>query len=710
LSGLRSADFPSKISEDVWHVVESMSLEEKIGQMLQVPVGKLLMPDGQLNATALDFWINTAKAGTFVDTPGNSIHGRYAWYAPQTLANLTNTVQQVALASGSRVPALWAIDAVRGSSFVKRATMFPAGVGLAATMQPQFAYAAGRIAAKDSRAAGYALAFAPSADLGVDKRSGTGFLGFGEDPAVASIMMRHTVRGLQGDYKTDRHRVAACVRHFIGAGAVPDNTLFEYHLPGFQAAVGAGVAAMEQQHRMALNGQALSAAPFYLRKLLRDSLGFKGIMIGDSAVSSLRAAANATDSVFLALNNTSIDISAEPSLFADVVGMVRSGVIPEDRITESVARIVQVKKDLGLFDKPFADSSLFPTVGALQDVEVARSAVRESLTLLKNSGRALPLRTDDRVLFIGAHLNSTALLGGGWNVHRGGPTRLEAFHDAVYEGLGHSVIQGVEQVIGRTAMYHPGLSLDPGATASDDDKVIDMLVRKARQSDKIVIGLGDPPYPSNAHVTETTDLSLDARQLSLVQRLSTLTNKPVVVLLVTSRPRILHDVATRASSILMSYLPGIHGGLPIAQVLYGQASPSGRLPFTYPKHEYQARDTIWQSQSLEYAPQYPFGFGLGYSPMVYSNVTVDSTELRPGNPITIRMTIHNQGTMDQREPIMLYTSQNFRTGYEPELFRLRKFDKVEIKAGMATQVAFTLKAEELAYYNRDLVRVIDPSP
>ncbi|KAJ1643932.1 hypothetical protein LPJ64_004341 [Coemansia asiatica] len=709
LAGLRSADFPAKISEDVWRVVESMTLEEKIGQMLQVPVGKLLTPDGQLNATALDFWINTAKAGTFVDTPGNSVHGRYAWYAPQTLANLTNTVQQVALASGSRVPALWAIDAVRGSSFVKRATMFPAGVGLAATMQPQFAYAAGRIAAKDSRAAGYSLAFAPSADLGVDKRSGAGFLGFGEDPAVASIMMRHTVRGLQGDYKTDRHRVAACVRHFIGAGAVPDNTLFEYHLPGFQAAVGAGVAAMEQQHRMALNGQALSAAPFYLRTLLRDSLGFRGVMIGDSAVSGLRAAANATDSVFLALNNTSIDISAKPNLFTDTVNLVRNGVVREDRVTESVARIVQLKKDLGLFDKPFADSSLFPTVGALQDVEVARSAVRESLTLLKNAGRALPLRTDDRVLFIGAHLNSTALLGGGWSVHRNGPTRAEAFHDAVFEGLGHSVIQGVEQVTGRTATYHPGLSMDPSATASDDDRVIDVLARKARQSDKIVIGLGETPY-SGDRSAETSDLSLDARQLSLVQRLSALTNKPIVVLLVTGRPRILHDIPARASSILLSYLPGIHGGLPIAQVLYGQASPSGRLPFTYPKHEYQARDTMWQSQSLEYAPQYPFGFGLGYSPMQYSDITVDSTELRPGNPVTIRMTIHNQGTMDQREPVLLYTSQNFRTGYEPELFRLRKFDKVEIKAGMATQISFTLKAEELAYYNRDLTKVIDPSP
>ncbi|KAJ1883164.1 hypothetical protein LPJ57_000332 [Coemansia sp. RSA 486] len=698
LSGLRSADFPARISEDVWRVIESMTLEEKVGQMLQVPVAKLLTPDGYLNATAVDYWINVAKAGTFVDTPGNSAKGRYAWYAPQTLANLTNAVQQASLAGGSRIPALWAMDAVRGASFVKRAAMFPAGIGMAATMQPQFAYAAGRIAAKDARSAGYSLAIAPSADLLVDKRTGSGFLGFGEDPAVNSVMVRHTVRGLQGDYKTDRHRVAACVRHFIGAGAVPDNALFEYHLPGFQAAIGAGVAAIEQQRT--LNGQALSAAPFYLRKLLRESMGFRGIMLGDPSAALLRTAANSTDAVFLSLNNTSVDMANDPALFADAVQLVRTGVVPEDRITESAARIVQLKKDLGLFDRPFADSSLPSTVGALQDVEVARSAVRESLTLLKNSAHALPLRMEDRVLFVGRTLNSTALLSGGWAVHRNGPTELESRNDAVFEGLGHSIMQGVEQVTGRQATFHQGLKHE--GSVADDELVLQELVRRARMADKIVVGLGESSVVG--------DLSLDARQMSLVRRLATTTDKPLVAVLVSGRPRILHDVVDHASSLLMAYLPGVHGGLPIAQTLYGQSSPSGRLPFTYPRYEYQSHDTIWQSQSLEYAPLYPFGFGLGYSPMEYSNVTVDSTELRPGNPVTIRVTVHNKGMVDQKEPVMLYTSQNFRTGYEPELFRLRKFDKVEIKAGMATQVEFTLKAEELAYYNRDLVRVIDPSP
>ncbi|KAJ2725067.1 hypothetical protein GGI07_001535 [Coemansia sp. Benny D115] len=708
LSSLGSADAPGKIEEDVWRVVESLTLEEKIGQMLQVPVSRLMGVDGQLNATAVDFWVNTAKAGAFVDMPGNSAHGRFAWYAPQTLANLTGLVQRAALAGGSRVPALWAADAVRGASFVKQAAIFPAGVGLAATMQPQFAYAAGRIAAKDMRAAGYSVALAASADLGVDKRSALGSVGFGEDPAVASAMVRHTVRGLQGNYKQDRQRVAACVRHFIGGGAVPDNALFEYHLPGFQAAIGAGVAALEQQQRMALNGQALGAAPFYLRTLLRDSMAFRGVMFGEAlAPALLHAAANATDAMFLALNNTSVDIAADPTQFDAMADLVRSGTVPEDRVTESAARILQLKKDLGLYDHPFADDSLGRLVGALQDVEAARSAVRESLTLLKNTRRALPLNPDERVLFIGPHLNSTALLSGRWSVHRGGPTAAEAAHDRVFEGLGHSVIQGVQQLLGKTPVFHQGFNLDAAASA-DDDREFEALVKMARQSDKIVIGLGDPAHAASGDVE---DLALDPRQIAFVRRLAAAVgDRPLVALLVSGRPRLLHQVADVASAVVMAYLPGVHGGLPIAQVLYGQASPSGRLPFTYPRFEYQARDTIWQSRSAEYAPQWPFGFGLGYAPMAYSNITVSSSELRRGSPVTVRLTIHNQGTIDQLEPVMMYTTQSFRTGYDPELFRLRKFDKVEVKAGTTTEVAFTLNAEELAYYNRDLVRVLDPSP
>ncbi|KAJ2470839.1 hypothetical protein GGI02_002664 [Coemansia sp. RSA 2322] len=701
-----AADAPERIAEDVWAVVESLTAEEKAGQMQQIHVSQLLDPAGRLNMTAVGHWIGAIKVGSIVDTPGNA-GGAYEWYSAATLANLTDAVQQVALAQGARVPVLWGLDSVRGASFVRRAAMFPVGVGLAAGFDPRHAWAAARVAAKDSRAAGFRLAFAPSADLGVDKRRARAFLGFGEDPALAAAMVRAAVRGLQGAYHSDSSRVAACVRSFIDGAAthVSDRHLLEYHVPAFAAAVDAGAAAV-MQSADSVGGEAVAASGFYLRRLLRDRLKFRGVMLADkdailAQARALHSAANFTDAVYLALNNTSIDVSASgsaPVFFAHAAAaLVRAGAVPEDRLTESAARIVQLKKDLGLFAAPYADRHLQATVGSAQDIKSAQDAVRESVTLLKNAGHVLPLSPADRVLFVGPHMNSTALLGGGWNVHRGGPRS-----DAVYEGAGESILQGVRRLTGAAPVFHPGFRLASGEPVDPES-----LITLARQADKIVVALGEAPYAGAAETRG--DLALDAGQIDLVVRLAAL-GRPVVALLVEGRPRLLKDAASAAAAVLTAYLPGIHAGGPIAEVLYGRAAPSGRLPFTYPRYEFQSRDTAWQGLHNEYSPQWPFGFGLGYSRLDYSNITVDSTDLRPGKPISVSLSIRNDGALEQREPVLLYTTQSFRTGYEPELFRLRRFDKVSIKPGNAAVVQFTLTAEELAYYNRDLVRVIDTSP
>ncbi|KAJ1857831.1 hypothetical protein GGH12_001407 [Coemansia sp. RSA 1822] len=724
-------DAPAKIADDVWAVVDSLTPEEKAGQMTQIHVSQLIGSDGQLNATAVEYWVDTMKVGAIVDTPGNSPHSAFSWYSAQALANVTNTVQHIARARGSRVPVLWGLEASRGAGLIKRAAMFPTGIGLAATFQPKHAYAAGRVTAKDSRAAGYQWVFAPYAGISVDKRWGQEFLGFGEDPTLVSQMVTSSVRGLQGDYKKDRARVACCAKGFIGGGEqlvsgqarnmrqITDAHLLEYHLPGFEAAISAGTASIMQAPG-SLNGETLGTSPYYLRTLLRDKLRFRGVMLADrhaaihAQMQRLHSAADARDAIFLALNNTSIDIGEESSLinsqseFAQTIrGLVQESRVPEDRVTESVARILQLKKDLGLFEQPYADPKLAPLVGADQDVESAQDAVRESITLLKNEAGVLPLSVRDRVLFVGPHLNSTALLGGGWNVHSQGPSDREA--DDVYQGLGGSVMAAVRKVAGSHAptAYHSGFYINSPEILPAE---FSQLVRLARQADKIVIGLGEAPY-SGSPESDLTELSLDAHQVELVKRLhAAVPRAPIVSLLVSGRPRLLKEAGDISAAVVNTHLPGIHGGLPIAEMLYGKYSPSGRQPVTYPRYESQVRDTMWQSISTDYAPAWPFGFGLSYSPMEYSNLTLSSTTLRPNSPITIRMTVHNTGTLDQKEPILLYTSNRFRTGYEPELYRLRRFNKVDVRAGTAVAVEFTLTAEELAYYNRDRTRVIDPTP
>ncbi|KAJ1765187.1 hypothetical protein LPJ74_006454 [Coemansia sp. RSA 1843] len=727
---LQGNDAPAKIDEDVWKLVESLSVDEKVGQMTQIHVGMLLdAHTGDLNMTAVEYWVDQVKVGSVVDTPGNSAHSQFPLYSPQRLANITNTVQQVSLARGSRVPLVWAMDAVRGASYVKHATMFPMPLAQAATFQPQSAYVAGRIGSKDLRASGYQWALGPSADLMVEKKWPDGVLSFGEDPMLASVMVASSVRGYQGDYKRDRARVACCVRNFVGAGqqlgahtgmrAVSDHQLFEYHLPAFEAAIHTGGAASVMQASGSLNGESLGMSPFYLRHVLRDTLAFRGVMLSDQSdlrtqFRDLHAAANATDAVFLALNNTSVDVTSEEDSSSgafprDAMDLVHSGSLNEDRITESVARVVQMKKDLGLFDsfKPFADPSLIEIVGAAQDIEDARNVVRESLTLLKNQNSVLPLSASERVLFLGPHLNSTGLLGGGFNVHMQGPSDREG-GDHVYDGFGDTVMSGVRKVIGDDKLgniaYRRGFRLDSSDVRADE---FGQIVRLARKSDKIVIALGEHAYAGATG--DVHELALDAHQINFVKQLSIAVNRPIAVVLVEGRPRLLKEVADIADSILMAYLPGIHGGIPIAETLYGQVNPSGRLPLTYPRYESQSRDTIWQGINSEYKPQWAFGHGLGYSKMLFSNITSDTSELAPGKPVTLRMTVQNLGTRDQWEPVLLYTTQAFRTAYEPELLRLRRFDKVLVKQGTAAEVAFTLTAEELAYHTRALDKVVDSS-
>ncbi|KAJ2849998.1 hypothetical protein IWW36_002226 [Coemansia brasiliensis] len=701
-------DAPGRISDDVWAVIDSLSLEERAGQMAQVHVSELLDTQGNLNASAISYYIDTMRVGTIVDTPGNAPHAQYPWYSAQALANLTDTVQQIARTRGSRVPVMWAMDAPRGASLIKRAAMFPTGTGMAATFDPQHAYRMGQIAAKDARAAGYSCLMGPLADITVDKRWPQTFLSFGEDPALASQMVRHTVRGLQGDYKRDRARVACCPQALAAASDVSDAQLLEYHMPAVQAAVDAGTAAL-MAGGASINGEALALSPFYQRTLLRGALRFRGVTLSDTRRSQtlrLHAAADAGDAAFLSLNNTSLDVGLQGSeLVAD---LVRSGRISDDRITESAARVLQLKRDLGLFDQPFAHTRLAPLVGARQDIEAAQQAVRESLTLLRNAPGVLPLSARDRVLFVGPHLNSTALLGGGWNVHTQGPSEQES--DRVYEGMGSTVMEGVRQVAGPRAplAYHSGFRIDSAELHASE---MSQLVRLARQADKIVVGLGEAPYSGLAtRSSSLASMRLDSQQLEVVRHLHTaVPHTPLVALLVSGRPRVLDDTADMFSAVVNTHLPGIHAGLPIAEMLYGRFSPSGRQPLTYPRLDSQARSTIWQSAALDYAPQWPFGFGLSYNEMSYSNLTASSTELRPGRPLTLQLTVHNQGRLEQREPVLLFTSHAFKTGYEPELFRLRRFTKVDVKPGMAAQVQFTLTAEELAYHTRDLSRVIDPT-
>ncbi|KAJ2740438.1 hypothetical protein GGI20_005803, partial [Coemansia sp. BCRC 34301] len=335
------------------------------------------------------------------------------------------------------------------------------------------------------------------------------------------------------------------------------------------------------------------------------------------------------------------------------------------------------------------------------DIEAARDSVRESVTLLKNTNNVLPLRQSDRVLFVGPTLNSTRYMGGGWNVHWQGPSDAEG--DAVYQGFGDTVLQGVQRITGVRPDYFEGVDIE-GVPQTH----ISAIIEAAKEADKIVVGLGEKTYAEN--MGNIGNLALPNGQVNLVYTLAQATGKPVVVVLIEGRPRILNQVAHSASAIVQAYLPGAYGGLPIAEVLYGLVNPSGRLPYSYPATESQASTTIWQSSYVAYNPQWAFGYGLGYSNVTYSNVTLSSNALRIGAPITATVNLTNKGPYAQKESVMLFTHQQYRVGYAPELFRLRAFNKVNLAVGETKQVTLELKADDLAFWSVDLKRRIESAP
>ncbi|KAJ2803110.1 hypothetical protein H4R20_003019 [Coemansia guatemalensis] len=709
---------PWVIDRDIIRMVGKLSIEEKVGQMSQIQVGQVIGCDGKLNESMVEHWINKWKVGSFLETPGNH-DGEFSWYSPENFADVTDTVQRIALKTGPKLPIIWGLDSVRGANYVKGGTIFPSGTSTAATFNQQLAYEAGRIAAKDTRAAGVHWSFAPVLDLSVNKLWSRTYENFGEDPYLSSQMSSASVKGFQGDYKHDRSRVAACLKHFIGYGYPFDGSdranrhiatheLLEYYVPPFQAAIDAGSATAMESYGV-VNGEAVMLSHYYLTQLLRKQMGFAGLLVTDWAEINSQAdiyatARNRTHATQIALQRTSVDMSMvadDESFMQATVDLVKNGAISEARLDESVARILQLKKDLGLFDSPFADKALAETVGSLQDVEAARDTARESITLLKNDKGVLPLSKSDRVLFIGPTLNSTRYMGGGWNVHWTGPSDEEG--DAVYQGFGDTVIKGVEQVTGAAPKYMKAVDIN-GTGFVDIDKVI----AAAKDADKIVIGLGENSYAENSGNID--GLLLPQKQLDLVSILASKAKKPIAVVLIEGRPRRLGNVPKLADAILDAYLPGAYGGLPIAEILYGKVNPSGRLPITYPATEAQASSTIWQSSYVDYRPQWPFGFGLGYSKLKYSNVTLSSNTLKMGSPITAKLTVTNHGPYPQKEPVQLYTHQHYRVGYAPDLYRLRAFEKVDLGVGESKTISLKLSAEELAFWDRNLRKRVEPAP
>jgi len=694
-------------------LVDRMTLKEKVGQMTQLEIG--MVTDGK----DADLQINPAKLRKAVVEygAGSILNVKDLALPIAKWHELVSAIQKTAGETRLKIPVLYGIDSIHGANYIKGATLFPQPLGMAATWNPELMLEGSRIAAAETRAAGIPWNFSPVLDVGRQPLWPRLYETFGEDVHLASVMGVAAVRGYQDDDPASPDHVAACLKHYVGysfpasghdrtPALIPMPTLREYFLPTFAAAVKAGALSV-MVNSGEVNGIPGHANRQLLTDVLRHDLGFDGVVVSDwedikRLVTAHRVAASEKDATRIAVM-AGIDMSMVPSdySFSDLlVQLVNEGAVPAPRIDEAVSRVLMMKARLGLFDDPLRGVEAKTVVGSAESRRVALQAARESIVLLKNDRSVLPLGSNARVAMTGPACDSLPALNNGWTITWQGDRPSE------YPTDRPTVRRAIEARIGGRATYVAG---------ADFEKPIDIAaaVNAARASDVVIACLGEPSYAETPGNID--DLTLADAQLALARALAD-TGKPLVLVLVEGRPRIIRTIADASSAIVLALNPGMEGGTAVADVLFGDVNPSGKLPITYPRsanalttydHKVSQEPVPGSGPAMGYAPQFEFGFGLSYTTFEYTNLAVNKDAVARGETARVSVRVRNAGARAGAEVVELYSSQH-AASVTPSARRLRRFAKITLQPNEARDVTFRLSPDDFAVINADGQRVVEP--
>ncbi|KAI7879929.1 glycoside hydrolase [Lichtheimia hyalospora FSU 10163] len=706
-----------EVDADIKDMVSKMTLEEKIGQMTQLNQDLVLGADGVLNETAVEYYAQNYYVGSYLNQLArdgvNYDHGEYA--------DLIERIQEITLSAKStyKIPIIYGLDHIHGAHYVAKSTIFPHGINLGATFNPKLAYETAVVTARETRAANVQWTFAPVLDIPMSKQWARVYENFGEDPYMSAIMGAAAVRGYQGQYKSDRTKVAASMKHFIAYGApysgqdrdttvVSDRTIHDVFMPGFRAAVDAGVATAMESY-IDVNGEPVVASHKYLQEMLREQLGFKGMLVTDWAeienlYTTHKVAASHRDAVRMSIGSTSVDMSMVPSdviFFDELKALVLDGIISEDRVDESAERLLQLKKDLGLLEPDGwkADRSL--EIGKPEDIELARQAARESITLLKNDNDVLPLKPDQRVLVVGPTGSDLSHLAGGWTIYWQGATDdgwQGNVNDEQFYANGTTLYNGMRAAASEDSVIDYMAAFDE----EGNDLNMDQVLKVAKDYDVIVAAIGERVYaeaPGDIH-----DIRLPRGQIDHIHTLSTNTGKPLVTVLVEGRPRVLETIADDSQALVQAYLPGPWGGHAMGEILYGKVNPSGRLPYTYPKSAGDINLSYWRQANDVWDPLFEFGHGLSYSQFSYSDISSDDKPVleNPDDTITVSVDVTNDGPYEGMHTVLMFVQQPVRRVTPPAKL-LKGFQKVNLVAGETTTLEFEVNGDMFRYTGLDNV-------
>ena len=710
-----------KIEAQVEQTLKKLTLEEKIGQMMELVTDLFGANDKNgvfyIDEHKTDSILSRYKIGSILNAPNTCAPTAKQW------EKYISQIQKISM-KRIGIPCVFGLDQNHGSTYTQGGTLFPQNINVAATFNREIARRSAEATAYETRAVSVPWTYSPTVDLGRDARWPRIWENFGEDCYLSSEMGKAMVYGFQGEdpNNIDQYHIATSMKHFMGYG-VPwtgkDRTpayispadLREKHFAPFLAGLQAGALTV-MVNSASVNGMPMHANKDILTGWLKEETGWDGVLITDWAdINNLytreMVAKDKKDALRIAIN-AGIDMIMEPyscDACGYLIELVKEGKIPMSRIDDACRRVLRMKYRLDLFKNPTQKLKNYPKFGGEEFAKLALEGATESMVLLKNEGNILPLQHGKKILLTGPNANQMRCLDGGWSYTWQGH-RADEFagkYNTIYEAFCNEY--GKENVILNQGVTYN----EKGKYWEENEPQIQGAVDAAKNVDVIVACIGENSY------TETpgnlTDLWLSENQRNLVKELAK-TGKPVVLVLNEGRPRLIADIEPLAQGIINILIPGNMGGDALANLVSGKSNFSGKMPYTYPKeinslanYDFKKSEEVGTMEgaydyNAKITQQWGFGYGLSYTSYKYSNLKVSQSDFRHGDIIKVSVDVKNTGSVAGKESVLLFSS-DLIASMVPDGRRLRAFDKIELLPGETKTVTFDLKADDLAFVGWD---------
>lgn len=715
-----------KIEAQVEQTLKKLTLEEKVGQMMELVTDLFGANDKNgvfyIDEHKTDSILSRYKIGSILNAPNTCAPTAKQW------EKYISQIQKISM-KRIGVPCVFGLDQNHGSTYTQDGTLFPQNINVAATFNREIARRSAEATAYETRAVSVPWTYSPTVDLGRDARWPRIWENFGEDCYLSSEMGKAMVYGFQGEDPNhiDQYHISACMKHFMGYG-VPwtgkDRTpayispfdLREKHFAPFLAGLKAGALTV-MVNSASVNGMPMHANKEILTGWLKEQTGWDGVLVTDWAdINNLYTremiAKDKKDALRIAIN-AGIDMIMEPyscDACGYLIELVKEGKIPMSRIDDACRRVLRMKYRLDLFKNPTQKLKNYPKFGGEEFAKLALEGATESMVLLKNEklqdgNPVLPLAKGKKILLTGPNANQMRCLDGGWSYTWQGH-RTDEFagkYNTIYEAFCNQY--GKENVILNQGVTYN----EKGKYWEENEPQIQDAVNAAKDADVIVACIGENSY------TETpgnlTDLWLSENQRNLVKELSK-TGKPVILVLNEGRPRLIADIEPLAQGIIDILIPGNMGGDALVNLVSGKSNFSGKMPYTYPKeinslanYDFKKSEEVGTMEgaydyNAKITQQWGFGHGLSYTSYKYSNLKVSQSDFRHGDIIKVSVDVKNTGKVAGKESVLLFSS-DLIASMVPDGRRLRAFDKIELLPGETKTVTFNLNADELAFVGYD---------